>query len=475
MKSFFSKGKMIIFTLIALVALGAYFFLGYAKDHKEEFAAGSIVFFEKVTRFLPIEADTKKELEVISELVSRFTAQDGQTHTFLLMLQNNYELRPGGGFLGQYGILKVKDGKIVSFFVEDANLLDQRITAKITPPWPFTRYMQLKKWKFRDSNFSPDFPENVEKAEYFYRLGGGYEKFDGVIAVNADVLNHVLGITGPITIAGYGTYTSENAAIKLEEDVEKAYLGEDVSAEAKQARKNVMKRLAAEIVDRAMNIQDIKKFADLGLTELRDKNVQLNFDDAELQSLVEGVHWDGGVATDWGHDKDYLFVVDANMGALKSDYYVKRSLDYLVDFTQPEPTATLTYTYDHTATRGDWRTSDYHTYTRVLTPLGSKYVDGSRVKTGGVSAWDDDDWDKTVFSYKVDALIGTTLPTGISYTLPSTITSENYELLIQKQSGIGTIPVTVTVRTTEQEYVQTADLEKDLRFSFRTTEEERTQ
>lgn len=473
MKSFFSKGKIFLAIALALIAVGAYFFLVYAKNHKEEFAVGGIVLFEKATKFLPIEEDTKKELEVISDLASRFTAQDGRTHTFLLLLQNNYELRPGGGFLGQYGVLKIQDGKIVSFFVEDANLLDQRITAKITPPWPLTRYMQIKKWKFRDSNFSPDFPENVAKAEYFYRLGGGYEKFDGVVAVNADVLNHVLEITGPITIAGFGTYTSEDAAIQLEEDVEKAYLGDDVPAEVKQARKDVMKRLAAEIVSRISTIQDMKKIADLGLTELRRKNVQLNFDEPELQSLVEGVHWDGGVATDWGADKDYLYVVDANMGALKSDFYVRRSLDYVVDFTAEKPTATLTYTYDHTATHGDWRTSDYHTYTRVLAPLGSVYVDGSRVKTGGVSSSDDATWNKTVFSYKVDALMGQALPTSISYTLPDTITADDYELLIQKQSGIGTIPVKVTVKTADNEYVQTADLAKDIRFSFETTEEAR--
>jgi len=473
MKPSISKGKIILVLILLGAALGAYFFLRYVKSHKQEFALGGLAGLVQVSKFLPIEPDTKKEIEVIGELVSHLTAQDGQTRTFLLLLQNNYELRPGGGFLGQYGVLKIQDGKIVSFFVEDANLLDQRITAKITPPWPLRRYMQIKNWKFRDSNFSPDFPENVEKAEYFYRLGNRATDFDGVIAINADVLNHVLEITGPISVSGYGTYTSENAAMELEEDVEKAYLGDDVPAESKQHRKDVMKRLAAEIVNRAMNIQDLKKFADLGLTELHDKNIQLHFDDQELQSLVESVHWDGRVTTDWGTDKDYLFVVDANLGALKSDYHVKRSLDYVVDFTTGTPTATLTYTYDHTATHGDWRTSDYHTYTRVLAPLGSKYIEESRVKTGGVSTWDDENWKKTVFSYKVDALIGTTLPTGISYTLPPTVTAKNYELLIQKQSGIGTIPVTVTVKTADGEHMQTADLEKDIRFSFQTTKEER--
>jgi hypothetical protein len=471
MNPFFTRGRVIAMVAVVLVVIGGYFLYSFAKSHKQEFAVGGLSVFSKVTNLLPIAADTKKEIETVNSLVATFTKTDGQTHTILVLLQNNYELRPGGGFLGQYGVLKVKDGKISSFTVEDANLLDQRITAKITPPYPLTRYMQIKKWKFRDSNWSPSFPENVAKAEYFYRLAGGREQFEGAVAVNADVLNDVLKVTGPITIPGFGTYSSENAAIELEEDVEKAYLGDDVPAELKQARKNVMKKLAAEIVNNISGIGDLKKLSDLGLEELRDKNVQLYFKDAELQRQVEAVHWDGRVEKDW--TKDYLMVVDANVGALKSDYFIKRSLEYVVDFTAEKPTATVTYTYNHTATHGDWRTSDYHTYARVIAPKGSTYVDGSRVKTGGVSSAESTEWNKTVFGYKVDTLIGTALPTGISYTLPSTVTADNYELLIQKQSGTGTIPVKVTVKMKDKEYTQTADLTKDLHFSFQTTEEKR--
>jgi hypothetical protein len=467
MHSFFTRGRIIaIAVVVVLVVFGGLFFW-YAMTHKQQMAIGGLAMFTKVTDLLPIAPDTKKEIDTVNTLVSAFTKTDGQTHTFLLMLQNNYELRPGGGFLGQYGVLKVKDGQIVSFFVEDANLLSERMTASITPPYPFIKYIATKRWSFRDSNWSPSFPENVTKAEYFYHLSGGRESFEGAIAINADVLNHLIGVTGPITLPGFGTFTSDNAAMDLEADVEKNYLGPDVPAELKQARKNVMKQLAAQIVSHISSLGDLKKISDLGLQELRDKNVQLYFTDTTLQQQVADVHWDGSVSKDW--NQDYLMVVDANMGSLKSDFYMKRSLDYVVDFTADKPTATLTYTYDHTAARGDWRTSDYHTWTRVLAPKGSVYVEGSRVKTGGVSSADSADWNKTVFSYKVDAVMGQTLPTGISYTLPDTITADNYQLLIQKESGTGTIPVTVTVKTKDKTYTQKADLTKDLRFSFQTT------
>jgi hypothetical protein len=208
--------------LIALVSsrrsrhIRSSFLYLYAKEHKEEFAAGGLAIFEKVSRLLPLEADTKKEIETINTIASRLTEQDDRTWTFLLLLQNNSELRPGGGFLGQYGVLKIKER-------EDRLVLRRRREpprpanhhAKVTPPWQLTRYLQLKRWKFRDSNFSPDFAENAAKAEYFYRLGGGREQFDGVIAVNAGMLDRVIGVTGPYHDRGVrDLYTAENASLK---------------------------------------------------------------------------------------------------------------------------------------------------------------------------------------------------------------------------------------------------------------------
>lgn len=229
-----------------------------------------------------------------------------------------------------------------------------------------------------------------------------------------------------------------------------------------------MKQIAAEMIKRINHIDQIPKLVDFSQEELRTKDIMIYFHDEKLQSLVESVHWSGRVETEWAGD--YLMVVDANLGALKSDYYIKRSLNYTVDFTGDTPKANVSYTYRHTATRGDWRTSDYHTYTRILTPLGSKYIDPSRRHTGGVISQDATDLKRTVFGYKVDALIGQTLETGIEYTLPTSITPDNYRLLIQKQSGTGTIPVTVTLKTKDQEYVESFELRKDLNISMHTQE-----
>lgn len=464
--SFLSSKYFLISLILLLLAGGAFFWLTHSNGGKQEFALKSLSIVTKVSKLLPLEEDTKKEIEAVEKLSKAVFAKDGVTRTYLVMLQNNYELRPGGGFLGQYAVVKVKDGQVVSTFVEDANLLDQRITIKVTPPYPLTRKLQLKRWKFRDSNFSPDFPTNAEKAQYFYRLAGGGQQFDGVIAVNSTIFDRALEITGPIQVPGYPeTYTSTDGSLKLQERVEKAYLGDDVAAELKQNRKAIMRPLANEMVKRLTQIDNIPKALELGQTELREKDIMLYFKDPALQQIVKDAKWGGLVNTDW--TDDYLMLVDANMGALKTDYYMKRSIDYVVDFTGEKPLATLTHTYTHTATRGDWKTSDYHTYLRAYVPKGSTLLERKLVSY----PLTDEAFGKTYFGVFVDTLINGSTAGMIKYQLPDTIKPENYKLLIEKQSGVGTIPVTVTIKTKDKEVKQTAELKRDLILSLQEVEE----
>ncbi|MBT3355824.1 DUF4012 domain-containing protein [bacterium] len=413
--------------------------------------------FEKIVKFLPIEQDIKKEIETVDKLVELVFKKDDVKRRYMLMLQNNMELRPGGGFLGQYAVVEVKNGDIVSLFIEDANLLDQRITAKVAPPYPFTKMMQIKKWKFRDSNFSADFPTNVEKAKYFYRLSGRGSDFDAVIAVNASVLNRALEITGPITLGGYGTYTSEDAVLKLEEFVEKKYLmNEDLDT---QNRKAVMKKLAPAVADKLLTAENFKKTIDLALDELRNKDVMLNFENPEAQKMIEEVRWGGIVDTTW--DGDYLMLVDANLGALKSDYFMKRDIFYDVDLTLEKPTATLNYTYTHTAKFGDWRTSDYHSYLRMYVPKGSNLLERHMVSYPNIQ----EEFGKTYFGFIAHTLINRQTKAVIKYELPDFV-KEDYKLYIQKQSGVGDVPVKVHVKTADGEFNQELILKKDVKLIF---------
>jgi hypothetical protein len=457
----FSQKKIIASVAVALIVTGGYFTFSYLMKNKQIVLKTSLSALGSVSKFLPIPADEKKEIEVLNNIVATFTANDDKEKTFLILLQNNAELRPGGGFLGQYAIVQIKNGTVVSTKVEDANLLDQRISAKVQTPFPFEKMMSLRNWKFRDSNFSPDFPTNVEKAKYFFRLAGGNsQQFDGVVAVNSQVFDDLFALTGPITVPGQsGEFNSENASRKLEEIVEKAYIMNP--ALDTQNRKAILKTMAPMIMQKLLTLGNVTKIADLFHNEMKNRNVMLNFNDQNLQQAVAGVHWDGTVPKDW--NDDYLMAVDANMGALKTDFFMRREMNYDLDFTQEKPTVTLNIKYKNTAPYGDWRTSDYHAYLRVYVPKGSTFVSNHMVSHINTA----DEFGKTYFGFKVDVVMGTEVDGQIVYTLPDTINSDNYKLLIQKQSGAGNVPVNVHVKMKDgKEYSQQQTLLNDLNFQY---------
>lgn len=458
-KNKITKKHIIIVSLILVLLLGGVFFYAFFGKSKKMIAIQSIAAVSKIAQMLPIKEDTKKELQAVEKLTEEFTQSDNKEKRFLVLLQNTMELRPGGGFLGQYAIIKMKNGEVTSTFVEDANLLDERIGARITPPYPFKAMMQIKKWKLRDSNFSPDFPTNAEKAKYFLRLAGTNNDFDGVIAINSDVLNDVLELTGPVQVPGYSTtFTSEEAVLQLEDIVERPYLqNPDLDT---RYRKEILKKMANVIIEELFKLNNISKIAGFAHTQMQNKNIMLNFKDPALQNVVADVHWDGAVAAEW--QGDYLMAVDANMGALKTDHYMRREITYDIDLTQERPLVTVNILYKNTAPYGNWRTSDYHSYLRVYAPKGAEFLERKMVGF----PFEGEEFGKKYFGVKVDVLIGRETNAMLKYQLPADFNKEDYKLLIQKQSGVGDVPIKVHVKSAEGELNYADTLKKDLKLEL---------
>jgi hypothetical protein len=173
------------------------------------------------------------------------------------------------------------------------------------------------------------------------------------------------------------------------------------------------------------------------------------------------VHWDGKIAEGWG--SDYLMMVDANLGALKTDYYIKRSISYDIDLTTEKPTVNLNINYKNTAPYGDWRTSDYHTYLRVYAPKGSTFVDRKMATYANTS----EELGRTYFGFYADVVMGQETNVWIKYELPADFDRDDYKLLVQKQSGAGDVPVKIHLKTKDgKDYNQEQILKGDLKFEF---------
>lgn len=429
----YSTKFWVIFVIVSIIFLCAWFVFWEVKNQ----GAGSL---RNMVGLVPLEKETKTDLETVMALTDTLLATDGQEKTFLILFQNNLELRPGGGFIGSFGILKIRDGKLVDFAVHDTGNFDGRIPDTVEPPYPMKETLRINAWKLRDSNYTPDFPENAKQAEWFYHMGQGTEQFDGIVAVTANVLTSFLRVIGPVTIEGFpGTYDADNAILDLEYQVEQGYLKQDI---AFGERKSVMGILGLEILHRTKTLPLSKKYElfQTILEDLHQKDIQVFFKDETLQEEVAAAHWDGALDRTW--KDDYLFVVDANLNSFKSDYFMKRSYAYTVDLSGAVPKAVLTVTYKHTAQARDWFTKDYQTFLRVYTPKGS-YLN---IVTGAAKDPAYGEFlGKKSFGVLVHIPLGTEKTVTFEYDLPHEVASAWYDLKIQKQAGMESIPMTVTV------------------------------
>jgi len=122
---------------------------------------------------------------------------DEEPHTFLVLLQNNAELRPSGGFIGNYMIVETNDGYITKTDVFDIYSADHELVEEI--PAPPEIQPANPRWFMRDSNYSGHFPLSAAKAAWFLEKEKG-PGVDSVIAIDQSFIQELLKLTGPIKI-----------------------------------------------------------------------------------------------------------------------------------------------------------------------------------------------------------------------------------------------------------------------------------
>ncbi|BFD25006.1 MAG: DUF4012 domain-containing protein [Candidatus Parcubacteria bacterium] len=399
----------------------------------------------RVGILLPFEAQ-------ISDLKEKLTAADNILDTllpvarllpglagypeesnFLLILQNNDELRPSGGFIGTFGLVKIKNGSLGEIITKDVYHLDMPCIDKLfeTPPTPVAKYMKVKYWWLRDANWSPDWPTAALQVQKMYLAesactGPMPQTPTAVLAINPGLISQLLDFVGPITVNG-DVYTSGNFQPLLQYNVEVAYVEEEISS---WDRKEIINAIADELRARLfkVSLDRLPELLEIMETTKARRDLQIYFNDPVYQDLISDLGWGGEVKTATG---DYLMVVDANLAAYKTDAVMRKNIDYQIT-KDGGLVATLKLTYYHEGDF-DWRTTRYRSYTRVLVPRGSELINQNGLTDFSTAV--DEILDKTIFGFFWSIEPGQNKEVTLSYRLPANINSDNYQLYFQKQSG----------------------------------------
>lgn len=324
-------------------------------------------------------------LSIAARLLPAFGGLEEPSSILLLFLNNN-ELRPGGGFIGSYGVMEMSDGDIAHLETADVYGLDRAVETSVTrtAPEPLSRYNATTNWFFRDSNWSPDFAVSSQQAiELFLEEAGLLpegsmvpvtHEIDHLVGITPTYASDLLAITGPITVGGQ-TFTSENIADLLEYQVQYGYA---TSGIPEAQRKEILADLVNEMKTRLYSLpsQEWPKVFEVSHRALREKQMLLYSTEVDIQKVLTQVGWSADVTSETA---DTLMVVDANLAGLKSDPVVERDVTYEVfQNASDQWLGRVTIHYKHNGSF-DWKTTRYRTYTRVYLPTGTELlsVEGS--------------------------------------------------------------------------------------------------
>jgi hypothetical protein len=389
-----------------------------------------------------------------------------QASHFLLILQNNDELRPTGGFIGTYGLLSVQNGGLVSLSTDDSYHVDMpaSLTGKwnLAPPVELKKYLNVEKWYLRDANWSPDWPQSARQIVDIYNgenfaLNQPTTMFTGVIAITPDLVADLIKLVGPITVNGT-TYNAADFQPLLQYNVEVAYKDQSISS---WDRKDIINSIVEELKKRLFSLSSDRweKLLSILDDNISKRNIQMYFFNTDWENLAESLGADGAIAQS---NSDYLMVVDANLASYKSDAVLKKNLSYALTENAGGLSAAVKLDYAHQG-KFDWRTTRYRSYTRVYAPLGSQFISlsGTDKATEDFSVTADKVLNKTVFGFFFTIEPGSSREVTLTYSLPKSVYQQlqagQYQLLVQKQAGQRVDSLSVNLNTDRSKIKKTVN------------------
>ncbi len=312
---------------------------------------------------------TEVFLEVLPEVVG--LGRNPGRRSYLVVFQNSAELRPTGGFIGSYAILKFEKGKLLDFRVNDIYTADGQLRGRVPPPDEILHFLGQPNWYMRDANFSPDWPLSAERLEWFLEREVG-ERVDGVVGVDLNAVQKMIGAVGEIKLVDFNeTVTQENFFEKAE------YQAEINFFPGSTRKRDFLGAVAVGLFEKITSDQggDLFKLG-RGVGEaVAEKNILVYFNQPNLQERMEKNRWNGGINSNGCGQRNIncFGIVEANFGANKANYFIDRTVNLktIIDKAGSVDTE-VTIQFRNESPSEAWPGGKYKNYLRFLVPAGSK-------------------------------------------------------------------------------------------------------
>lgn len=407
-----------------------------------------------------------KEGKPLIKALPQLLGEDG-TQKYLMLFQNDAELRPTGGFLTYYSVFKVEEGIITVDSSSDIYDLDNSIPSHPRADDIIIKYLpKVNTMNIRDINLSPDFIVSMDEFNKMYEDSSRYTEVNGIIAIDTQFFVNIIRILGEVQASGL-TFTADNdprcdcpqVVYELENEISRPvnYVKND--------RKGLLADLMLATMDKALSSSPKEYWGRLFqqfVTDAQEKHIMFYMYNDDAQKGMEALNWAGKVNPFEG---DYLNINDANFGGQKSNLFVTKSIrmDYNTD-KEGVITKKVAIEYKNPRKHSDCNlesgglclNATLRNFQRMYVPKGSTLTSskGSQVKVETK-----EDLGKTVFEsfFTVNPLGKADM--SYEYKLPFKLADDSVlPLMIQKQPGVPNVPIEIYVNGKK---VQDIDLRTD--------------
>ena len=409
---------------------------------------------EMVSEIYQYVKNSKPLLSKVSWLLGK-----DNPRTYLMIFQNDGELRPSGGFWTAYSTLTVKNGKVTPGAASNIYDLDDKINSRVPAPRLLKSYhINVPYLNLRDSNLSPDFPTDAKIfLDQYNSVVKSKNKFDAVIAIDTEILVDIVRILGKLDTR-VGTFTALpdkrcDGCPAIIYDLQ--WMSGRPRDYIEPNRKDFMNPLMSALLANVMGSEKTKMPALIQtlFENINQKHVMIYFPDETMQTIGNNANITGKIV-DVNQNTDYLHLNDANFASAKTNIFITQKINHDINIQNGVATHKISVTYTNPASGSNCNlekgglclnASTYRNLFRFYTPIGSKLIKmtGSEVETVQY-----EELNKQVFEGFYGNRSGlnpqSSLKTSIEYT-SGVMVGQNYSLLLQKQPGTKAVEYQITI------------------------------
>ena len=375
--------------------------------------------YEKFSRILYQTEAFFNQLVPSLELLPALSGSPDETN-FLFILQNNEEIKAPANQIEAYGILTIKNGKIINFETRSAEILDRAVRDKFwaLTPKQIKSNFDINRWYLSDANLSSDFPTAAEKIIWFFEKENQIssdtidsEEIDGVIIITPEFIGSLLKYLGSVDGVDANNYIS-------------------ILAEKEEKIGELIQKIETEIY--SLPLSDLMSILNIVQDNLYKKDIIFYLRDELDQGLLKKQGWAGEIKDNVG---DYLMISDFALAKEDNRSQISKNITYSVGQSLNGLFADISIRYSNNYI-GESE-APYKVYSRIYVPLGSELRKTQGIKIEEVKKYEE--FGKTVYGVLLEIEPGEINYFSLGYKLPESINtwleSGIYNLMIQKQPG----------------------------------------